>query len=88
MEKEKCAVCGKDYNPFDPLAWPPVCRKICWLKWVYLTDHKGQSCWVPGCLEVYCGTRTDGYCYKCEVFKIEEEIRKRGLNKETLIGNY
>ncbi len=85
---EKCVVCGNDYNSSDPKTRPPTCSESCRWIWVNAVDHKGEPCWIPGCLEVFCGTRTSGYCHECEVFKIEEEIKKRGLNKEVLIGNY
>ncbi len=85
---ENCAVCWKEYNSFDPAAHPPTCSKICFDLWISVINHKGTTCWVPDCMEVYCGIRTPGRCQECEVFKIEEEIRKRGLNKDVIIGNY
>lgn len=85
---EPCAVCDKIFNSLDPSTYPPTCSKECWLIWTKVVNHKGESCWIPGCIEVFCGIRTPGYCVECEVFKIEEEIKKRGLNKNDLIGNY
>lgn len=85
---EKCLICGKEFNSFDPLAHPPTCSKDCWWLWITVVDHKGRPCWIKDCLEVSCGIHNSGYCQDCQVFKIEEEINKRGLNKGALIGNY
>lgn len=85
---ERCVICEKEYNDYNPMSRPPTCSVVCWEKLIYEIDHQGKPCWIPGCLEVFCGTHTDGICYKCEVFKIEEEIKKRGLDKEALIGKY
>lgn len=85
---EKCVACGKAYNRFDPTTYPPTCSEGCWWFWINVADHRNEPCWIQGCLEVYCGIRTEGYCYECDVFKVEQEIKRLGLNKKDLIGNY
>lgn len=83
---KECKVCGKEYNDADPASRPPTCSENCFWLWTHVVDHKGKSCWIS--LEVYCGTHSTGYCYECRVFKVEQEVKKLGLNKDDLIGNY
>lgn len=86
---KECAVCGNKYNDADPSTRPPACSEDCWNIWIKMVDHREEPCWIPGCLEVYCGIRTPGYCFECDVFKVEREIQKRGINKDALLwGSY
>lgn len=78
-ELNRCVICEKPYNPSDPSSRPPICSdEHCWWLWTKVQDHRGAPCWIAGCLEVFCGTRTQGYCSECDVFKTNEEIKKGG----------
>ncbi len=78
-----CPVCQ---NPVpeerDDLFCSDECFKFFTLAFV-CEDRKEQPCWIS--LEVFCRT---GDCLNCEVYKVELEIKRRGLNKADLIGNY
>ena len=87
-EADRCPVCGEEYSPFNPSANPPACSKEYWFFWTTVWDHRGNPCWITGCLEVFCGIRTPGYCCECDVFKTEEEIKKRRIDKDELFGNH
>ncbi len=83
---KNCVVCWKEYNDADPVVRPPTCSERCWWFWTHVVDHRDEPCWIS--LEVNCGIRTEGYCYECDVFKVEEEVKRLGLNKDDLIGDY
>lgn len=76
-EPENCPICGKFYNPLDPLTRSPTCSQACWQIWIKFIHHGGFPCWIAGCKEVDCGVRTPGYCDGCEVFKVEQAKGKR-----------
>lgn len=81
-----CEVCRSEHDGSDSAnrpGNPPTCSGNCFLEWINKVDHRGKSCWVS--LEVFC---RNPRCIDCEVFKVEAEVFKRGLNKADLIGNY
>lgn len=88
QELEKCVFCKREYSSADPVTRPPTCSESCWGRWICSVDHREGPCWMPGYLEVYCGIRTPGHCYKCDIFRVEREIKKKRQNKDILIGNY
>lgn len=93
----QCCICGESINKLDPAAFPPACSKECFWILTHAVSHKNTPCWISAEIlcevgEAFQGTsevfyRT-GYCDDCRIFKTETEVRKRGLDKEKLIGNY
>lgn len=85
----RCPICDKEYTYSN---YHPACSKSCWEIWTEIIEHRGAPCWLDGCLEVSCGisamTSESGHCSACRVFKTEQEIRRRGLDKGNLFGNY
>ncbi|MBI2450144.1 MAG: hypothetical protein HYV47_01255 [Candidatus Nealsonbacteria bacterium] len=82
---DRCPICKSEFINRD---YHPTCSKACWWIWVNAVSHREAPCWLDGCLEVYCGIRTPGYCHECDVFAVRDEIKKRGLDEDTLFGNY
>ncbi len=78
-----CPVCK---NPVPKERNDLVCSEECFKffnnSWAR-DERKEKSCWIS--LEVFCYT---GNCLECRVYQTELEIKKRGLNKDELIGNY